>query len=256
MAEQTNIKLPDDIMQEPEYIQKMRSEYKSLSSDIDQQIESIRSRPDAVDTDKLVGNLESSFSNLRNQLTSGALRSTELAGIEMDSYFGSPTSDQRSAARVGMAASIKNNMLKTAFDSIAGLYMQQIEKVVSTELAGAELNLQDRASRATEITGLIGEATRSFLGTYDNINLNYNNRLNAAIDYINIESQNRRSEAEIEFKQDALYEEGFIWANGVRVHHRQFEAPTYARTWKSVHAANRELAGNTREVVSPWGRSI
>lgn len=198
------VDLPEEIMNEPAYIQQMRSDYSGLRSDISQQIEAIRSAPEAVDTQRLVSDLETGFGELRNRLTAGALLSTEQAGIEMDVYFGSPTGDQRSAVRMRTAASIKNNMLKTAFDSIAGLYMAQMDKITSVELTGAQMNLEDRTARATQITNLIGTATSAYLGTYGEINKSYSDRLNAAVQYAGIEAQNRRHEASIDIEQQRI----------------------------------------------------
>jgi len=175
----------------PDEFNAMKDQYGGLKQTLEDQITKIASAPLEVDTNALVGELNTRFSDMRNRITESALQSVKKAGLDLDTYFGSPQGDQRSAARAKMAASVKNSMMQSAFQSIAQVYDKNTSDIISTQLEGAKLNIQAAATKAQAIASFTNQATSAYLGVLSETNKNYASRLSASVEWSQIQAQSR-----------------------------------------------------------------
>ena len=175
----------------PDEFNAMKDQYGGLKQTLEDQITKIASAPLEVDTNALVGELNTRFSDMRNRITESALQSVKKAGLDLDTYFGSPQGDQRSAARAKMAASVKNSMMQSAFQSIAQVYDKNTSDIISTQLEGAKLNIQAAATKAQAIASFTDQATSAYLGVLSETNKNYASRLSASVEWSQIQAQSR-----------------------------------------------------------------
>lgn len=181
----------DNIAQTPEEFRAMRDQYGALKQSLEDQILNIANKPLEVDTNALVGELNTRFSNMKNRIIESALQSVKKASLDLDTYFGSPTGDQRSGARAKMAASVKNSMMQSAFQSIAQVYDKNTSDIISTQLEGAKLNIQAAATKAQAIAEFTNQATSAYLGVLSETNKNYATRLSASVEWSQIQAQSR-----------------------------------------------------------------
>jgi len=181
----------DNIPPAPEEITQMRDQYDNLRTSIEGQITSIAEQDLGVDTDALVGEIDARFGKIRNRITESALMSVQKAGLDLDTYFGSPQGDQRSGVRAKMAANVKNSMMQSAFQAIAGVYDKNTEMVVSTQLEAAKTNIQAAATKASAIADFTGLATQAYLGVLSETNKSYSARLNASVQWAQVQAQAR-----------------------------------------------------------------
>jgi len=181
----------NNIAQTPEEFQAMKDQYGALKQSLEDQILNIANKPLEVDTNALVGELNTRFSNMKNRITESALQSVKKASLDLDTYFGSPTGDQRSGARAKMAASAKNNMMQTAFQSISQVYDKNTSDIISTQLEGAKLNIQVAATKAQAIAEFTNQASSAYLGVLSETNKNYASRLSASVEWSQIQAQSR-----------------------------------------------------------------
>ena len=175
----------------PEEIIQMRDQYNNLQSSIEGQIMKISEADLGVDTNALVGQIDARFGQMKNQITQSALLSVQKAGLDLDTYFGSPQGDQRSGVRASMAANVKNSMMATAFRSIGEIYDKNTQMIVSTQLEGAKINTQAAATKAQAIAEFTGLATQAYLGVLSETNKSYANRLNASVQWAQVQAQAR-----------------------------------------------------------------
>jgi hypothetical protein len=161
----------------------MMKDYNGLKTTLNDQITQISNTDLGVDVNGLVGEINANFQNTKNRITDSALTSVAKAGVQLDAYLGSPTGDQRSAARFSMAASVTNNMMQTAFQTIAGLYDKNTQEIVNAQLEGAKINNQAVATKAGAIASFTGQATQAYLGTLGALNDNYIARLNSSTQF-------------------------------------------------------------------------
>jgi len=175
----------------PEEITQMRDQYDNLQTSIEGQITSIAEQDLEVDTDALVGQIDARFGQIKNRITESALMSVQKAGLDLDTYFGSPQGDQRAGVRAQMAANVKNSMMQSAFQAIAGVYDKNTEMVVSTQLESAKVNIQAAATKARAIADFTGLATQAYLGVLSETNKNYTSRLNASVQWAQVQAQAR-----------------------------------------------------------------
>jgi hypothetical protein len=179
---QSQMDNPDDA----EFLAKMMEDYEGLKTTLNDQINQIANTDLGVDTEGLVGEINANFQNTKNRITDSALMSVAKAGVQLDAYLGSPKGDQRSAARFSMAASVTNNMMQNAFQTIAGLYDKNTQQIVATQLEGAKINTQAAATKAGAIASFTGQATQAYLGTLGALNDNYVARLNSSVKFANM----------------------------------------------------------------------
>jgi hypothetical protein len=180
-----------NIVEVPEEIQAMQDQYSSLKQTLETQIYNIANTDLEVDTDALVGEINSRFSTIKNQITQSALTSVQKAGLDLDTYFGSQSGDQRSGARAKMAASVKNSMMQSAFAAIADVYDKNTQEIVSVQLEGAQLNTQAAATKAQAIAEFTNQATSAYLGVLSETNKNYATRLAASVEWSQIQATSR-----------------------------------------------------------------
>jgi hypothetical protein len=166
-----------------EFLAAMMKDYNGLKTTLNDQITQISNTDLGVDVNGLVGEINANFQNTKNRITDSALTSVAKAGVQLDAYLGSPTGDQRSAARFSMAASVTNNMMQTAFQTIAGLYDKNTQEIVNAQLEGAKINNQAVATKAGAIASFTGQATQAYLGTLGALNDNYIARLNSSTQF-------------------------------------------------------------------------
>jgi len=179
------------IQPEPEEIVEMRDRFNNLSSSIEGRITEIADTPIEVDAKALVGQINARFGKIRNRITESALMSVQKAGLDLDTYFGSPQGDQRSGVRAKMAANVKNSMMQSAFRAIADVYDKNTEMIVSAELEGAKINVQAAATKARAIADFTGLATQAYLGVLSETNKSYATRLNASVQWAQVQAQAR-----------------------------------------------------------------
>ena len=175
----------------PDEFNAMKDQYGGLKQTLEDQILKIANAPIEVDTNALVGELNTRFSNMKNRITESALQSVKKAGLDLDTYFGSPTGDQRSGARAKMAANVKNSMMQSAFQSIAQVYDKNSQEIISTQLEGAKINIQAAATKAQAIASFTNQATSAYLGVLSETNKNYASRLSASVEWSQIQAQSR-----------------------------------------------------------------
>ena len=183
----------------PDEFLRMTEAYDDLRASLEQQITRIADAPIEVDTGRLVQNIDARFGEIRNRILDSALSSIDKTSMEMDAYFGSAGSDQRSAARWRMAASVKNDMMKSAFQTIAQVFDQNTERIVGTELEGARINAQVAVQKAQAIAGFTGQATSAYLGVLAETNKNYATRLGASVQWAQLQATMRGQD--IQFAQ-------------------------------------------------------
>jgi hypothetical protein len=181
----------NNIAPTPQELKDMQAGYNNIKLSLEDQISKIADAPIEVDTKALVGEINNRFSSIKNRIMESALTAVQKQGLEMDTYFGSPTGDQRSGARVRMAAAVKNSMMQSAFKSIAGVYDKNTEMVISTQLEGAKLNIQAAATKAQAIAGFTGQAMQAYLGVLSETNKNYSDRLSASVQWAQVQAQAR-----------------------------------------------------------------
>ena len=180
-----------DVPPAPEELNEMRDQYNNLQSSIEGQITQISEANLGVDVDALVGQIDARFGQVKNQITQSALLSVQKAGLDLDTYFGSAQGDQRAGVRAMMAANVKNSMMATAFRSIGEIYDKNTQSIVSAQLEGAKINTQAAATKAQAIAEFTGLATQAYLGVLSETNKNYANRLNASVQWAQVQAQAR-----------------------------------------------------------------
>jgi len=177
--------------QEPAEIKQMRTEYQAKTQTFADQIKAIEETPMSVDTGALVGEIQKGFEATKGRIVESALSAVKKTGMEMDTYFGGASGDQRSGARIRMASAVKNQLMQSAFQTIAGLYDNNVKQVVSTELEGAKTNIQGAAAKAAAIAQFTGQATQMYLGVLGAVNDNYQARLAASVKWAEIQATAR-----------------------------------------------------------------
>jgi hypothetical protein len=178
-----------------------------LETTIQGEISKIQSNPLEVDTQGLIGLINSTFERLSNRITESALASVKKSSIEMDAYFGSPTGDQRSGARVKMASNIKRNLMQGAYQAIASVYDKQTQDIINVSMEAAKVNTAVAGMKAQNITALIGEMNNAYMAVLSETNKNYGMQLEASLGWAQLQAETQYKYDALDFEYEKMFEQ-------------------------------------------------
>jgi hypothetical protein len=171
-----------------------------IENTINAQITAIQEKPLEVDTTALIGVINDSFDLMKNRITESSLASVKKSALEMDTYFKSPTGDQRAGARIKMAQSVKSNLMQSAYQAISSVYDKHTNDIINVSLEAAKINANVAGIKANAVTALLGEMNNVYLGVLAESNKTYIANLNASI-------ETARMQLDTQYKYDALDQE-------------------------------------------------